>query len=138
MKFLSYRNMAAGATALTLAAVCTQASVVSVSIHPASAAEIADDALLANATVIDLLIDSQTDLMLSYDINLSTTGTLYNHTLESSDDGAPSAALIPANPSLGADSHVAFGSVLGGNLSSPSGVFPVSVGAPLPIVTHNG
>jgi len=131
-------NMTLGAAALALTAISSQASVISVDIHPASASEIADDAALANATIIDLMINSETDLVLSYDINLSTIGTLYNHPLEAAGDGPPSGVLVAANPALGADSHVAFGTALGGDLSSPSGTFPLSVGAPLPPQTFNG
>ena len=138
MKFFSLSALAMGAAAGFLGAVAAHASVVTVDIHPASAAQIADDATLADATVIDLLIDSQADLVLSFDLALTTTGTIYNHPLESADDAAPNPALIPSNPSLEADSHVAFGSALGGDLSSPGGVFPLSVGAPLPPVTRDG
>jgi PEP-CTERM motif len=132
------RIIAAGATALAFTVTGTQAAIINVDIHPASTAEIADDALLSNATVIDLIVDSQTDLLLSYEINLSTTGTLYNHSLEEPNDAAPNTAAVAAFPSLGVDSHVAFGSVLGGNLASPGGVFPLSVGGPLPPVAFNG
>lgn len=115
-------TIAAGAAALAFTMTAAQAAIINVDIHPASAAEIADDATLADATIIDLLVNSQGDLLLSFEVNLSTTGTLYNHVLEEANDAPPNAAAVLSNPALGADSHVAFGSVLGGNLASPSGV----------------
>ncbi|GAB4186823.1 MAG: hypothetical protein Kow00105_01420 [Phycisphaeraceae bacterium] len=111
---------------------------ITVDVHAPSAAEINDDPSLANATILDLLVDSQGDLLLSFDLSLSTTGTIYNHPLEEANDGAPNAAAVITFPALGVDSHVAFGTRLGGNLGSPSGNFPLSVGGPLPPVAHNG
>tara|TARA_R110002111_G_scaffold73520_4_gene117463 strand:+ start:52 stop:837 length:786 start_codon:yes stop_codon:yes gene_type:complete len=131
-------NIVAGAAALALTVTASHAAIINVDIHAPSAAEINDDAALANATIIDLLVDSEGDLLLSYEINLSTTGTIYNHFLEESNDEAPNAGAILTFPALGADSHVAFGTPLGGDLSSPSGSFPLSVGGPLAPVAHNG
>jgi PEP-CTERM motif len=132
------RTITAGAAALAFSVTAAQAAIITVDINPPSAAEIADDPVLANATVIDLLVDSQGDLLLSFEVNLSTTGTLYNHSLEEPNDAPPNAAAVSAFPALGVDSHVAFGSPLGGNLASPSGSFPLSVGGPLPATAFNG
>ncbi len=132
------RALTAGAAALALSVTAAQAAIITVDVHPASAAEISDDPTLADATIVDLLIDSQGDLLLSFDVNLSTVGTLYNHPLESADDGPPNPAAVISFPSLGADSYIAFGERLGGNLSSPSGSFPLSVAGPLPAIAHNG
>lgn len=130
--------LSAGTLALAMAATASQAAIITVDIHAPSAAEISSDAALSNATIIDLIVDSEGDLLLSYDIILNTIGTLYNHPVEQPNDAAPSPAAVALIPALGADSHVAFGSVLGGNLGSPSGSFPLSVGGPLPAVAHNG
>ncbi len=135
---ISARTLTACAAALVLSASATQAAIVTVDVYAPSAAQIADDPALADATIIDLLVDSETDLLLSYDVDLSTVGTIYNHSLEEADDAAPNPAAVSIFPALGADSHYAYGDKLGGDLSSPSGDFPLSVGAPLPIATYNG
>ncbi|MEZ6192041.1 MAG: PEP-CTERM sorting domain-containing protein [Phycisphaerales bacterium] len=132
------RILTACAAAFALSATTTMAATVTVNVHPASAAQISSDAALANATIIDLLVDSQGDDLLSFDLILTTTGTIYNHPLENPNDAAPNPAAVLSFPALGADSHVAFGTPLGGDLSSPSGSFPLSVGGPLPSVSHNG
>lgn len=132
------RALIAGTAALAFSITATQAAIITVDVHPASAAEISDDPTLADATIVDLLVDSEADLLLSFDVDLTTVGTLYNHVLESADDGPPNPAVVATFPALGADSHIAFGERLGGNLASPSGDFPLSVAGPLPAVAHNG
>ena len=133
-----FMSIAAGAAALAFTVSATQAAIVTVDIHPPTASQISDDPTLADATIIDLIIDSESDLLLSFDLNLATSGTIYNHTFEEADDAPPSPAVVSSFPSAGADSHVAFGEPLGGNLSSPDGSFPLSVAGPLAPVAHNG
>ena len=132
------RTIIACAAGLALSASATQAAIVTVDVHAPTAAEISDDPTLADATIIDLLVDTEADMLLSYDVDLSTIGTIYNHSLEEADDAAPNPSAVLAFPALGADSHIAYGDKLGGNLASPSGDFPLSVGGPLPISTYNG
>lgn len=132
------RALTAGAAALAMSVTATQAAIITVDVHAASAAEITSDPTLADATILDLLVDSEGDLLLSFELNLDTVGTLYNHSLESADDAAPNPAAVTSFPALGADSHVAFGERIGGNLASPSGSFTLSTAGPLPSVAYNG
>jgi hypothetical protein len=96
------RILTACAAAFAISATTTMAATVTVNVHPASAAQISSDAALANATIIDLLVDSQGDDLLSFDLVLTTTGTIYNHPLENPNDAAPNPAAVLSFPALGA------------------------------------
>ncbi len=92
---------------VALVAAATQAAVTTnVTFRSVSAAE-ADGGAPAGGYVYEFFLDSDSDILSIFDINVNlTSGTIYNETSFGSDNAAPNPLLVPSFPQVGVDTFV--------------------------------